>query len=45
MMGVITRSGRGSDDWEMDFEELEMAEQLGVGGYAYFLRIVRRYFP
>jgi hypothetical protein len=28
------------NEWEMDFEELEMAEQLGVGGYAYVLRIM-----
>jgi hypothetical protein len=25
------------NEWEMDFEELEMAEQLGVGGCAHFL--------
>jgi serine/threonine protein kinase len=33
MMGVITRSGRGSDDWEIDYNELEVGEQLGAGGF------------
>jgi hypothetical protein len=33
LMGVITRSGRESDDWEIDYNELEVGEQLGAGGF------------
>jgi hypothetical protein len=30
---VIKRMNNKTDDWEIDFSELEMGEQLGTGGY------------
>jgi hypothetical protein len=29
----ITRSRRTTDDWEINYDELEVGEQLGAGGY------------
>jgi predicted Ser/Thr protein kinase len=30
---VIKRKGNQSDDWEIDYDELEVGEHLGSGGY------------
>jgi hypothetical protein len=30
---VIKRKGTQSDDWEISYDELEIGEQLGAGGY------------
>jgi hypothetical protein len=30
---VIKRRGNKSDDWEIEYSELEVGEQLGAGGY------------
>ena len=32
---VIKRRGNKSDDWEIEYSELEVGEQLGAGGYAH----------
>lgn len=33
LVWVIKRRGNKSDDWEIDYSELEVGEQLGAGGY------------
>jgi serine/threonine protein kinase len=33
LMGVIKRRGNHADDWEIEYSELEVGEQLGAGGY------------
>ncbi len=30
---IIKRKGNQSDDWEIEYDELEIGEQLGAGGY------------
>jgi hypothetical protein len=30
---IIKRKGTQSDDWEINYDELEIGEQLGAGGY------------
>jgi serine/threonine protein kinase len=30
---LVRRKGSGSDDWEIEYDELEVGEQLGAGGY------------
>jgi hypothetical protein len=30
---LIKRRGNKSDDWEIEYSELEVGEQLGAGGY------------
>ncbi len=33
LLVIIRRKGRTSDDWEIEYSELEVGEQLGAGGY------------
>lgn len=33
LLVIIRRKGRTSDDWEIEYTELEIGEQLGAGGY------------
>ena len=33
LVAVIKRKGDKSDDWEIEYDELEIGEQLGAGGY------------
>jgi hypothetical protein len=35
LLVVIKRKGNKSDDWEINYEELEIGEQLGAGGYVH----------
>jgi hypothetical protein len=30
---LLRRKGSGNDDWEIEYDELEVGEQLGAGGY------------
>jgi hypothetical protein len=35
LLVVIKRKGNKSDDWEINYDELEIGEQLGAGGYVH----------
>jgi hypothetical protein len=35
LLVVIKRKGNKSDDWEINYQELEIGEQLGAGGYVH----------